>query len=66
MLGALVRTRGQPCPELSTEPAEIHGGLAVAPWVLQWGNGEHDRVRGVNLVRISDGKIVEARGYVKA
>jgi ketosteroid isomerase-like protein len=50
----------------STEPAEIHGDLAVAPWVLQWGNGEHDRVRGVNLIRIRDGKIIEARGYVKA
>ncbi len=50
----------------SPEPAEIHGDLAVAPWVLQWGNGEHDRVRGVNLIRIRDGRIVEARGYVKA
>ncbi len=50
----------------STEPAEILGDLAVAPWVLQWGNGEHDRVRGVNLIRIRDGRIVEARGYVKA
>jgi hypothetical protein len=50
----------------SPEPAEIHGELAVAPWVLQWGNGEHDRVRGVNLIRIRDGRIVEARGYVKA
>jgi hypothetical protein len=50
----------------STEPAEIHGDLAVAPWVLRWGNQEHERVRGVNLIRIRDGKIVEARGYVKA
>lgn len=50
----------------TTEAAEIHGDLAVAPWVLQWGDGEQDRVRGVNLIRIRDGKIVEARGYVKA
>jgi hypothetical protein len=50
----------------STEPAEIHGDLAVAPWVLQWGEGEDDRVRGVNLIRIRGGRIVEARGYVKA
>jgi ketosteroid isomerase-like protein len=50
----------------STEPAEIHGDLAVAPWALHWGEGEHDRVRGVNLIRVRDGKIVEARGYVKA
>lgn len=50
----------------SPETAEIHGDLAVAPWVVQWGNGEHDRVRGVNLIRIRGGRIVEARGYVKA
>jgi ketosteroid isomerase-like protein len=48
------------------EAAEIHGDLAVRPWVLLWGDGEKDRVRGVNLIRIRDGRIVEARGYVKA
>jgi hypothetical protein len=50
----------------STEPAEILGDLAVAPWILHWGSGENDWVRGVNLIRIRDGRIVEARGYVKA
>ncbi|KRC36886.1 nuclear transport factor 2 family protein [Oerskovia sp. Root22] len=50
----------------STEPAEILGDLAVAPWILRWRSGENDRVRGVNLIRIRDGRIVEARGYVKA
>jgi ketosteroid isomerase-like protein len=48
------------------EPAEILGDLAVQPWGLQWGDGESDRVRGVNLIRIRDGRIVEARGYLKA
>ncbi|WP_198664508.1 nuclear transport factor 2 family protein [Jiangella endophytica] len=48
------------------EPAEIHGDLAVQPWLLQWGDGEQDSVRGVNLIRIRGGRIVEARGYVKA
>lgn len=48
------------------EPAEIHGDLAVQPWVLRWGAGERDRVRGVNLIRIHDGRITEARGYVKS
>ena len=48
------------------EAAEVHGDLAVAPWVLQWGDGEQDRVRGVNLIRIRDGRIVEAHGYLKA
>jgi hypothetical protein len=52
--------------EFTLEVAEIHGDLAVQPWVLQWGDGEQDRVRGVNLIRIRERKIVEARGYVKA
>jgi ketosteroid isomerase-like protein len=52
--------------EFTTEEAEILGDLAVAPWALRWGNGENDRVRGVNLIRVRDGRIVEARGYVKA
>jgi hypothetical protein len=50
----------------SPEPAEVLGDLAVAPWILRWGPGEGDWVRGVNLIRIRDGKITEARGYVKA
>jgi ketosteroid isomerase-like protein len=52
--------------QFTPEVEEVHGDLAVAPWVLQWGEGENDRVRGVNLIRIRDGQIVEARGYVKA
>ena len=52
--------------EFTPEAAEIHGDLAVQPWALQWGDGEQDRVRGVNLIRIREGRIVEARGYVKA
>jgi hypothetical protein len=33
-------------PDLSfsPEPAEIHGDLAIAPWVLHWGEGERDRL----------------------
>ncbi len=52
--------------EFTPEAAEIAGDLAVQPWLLRWGNDENDRVRGVNLIRIRDGRIVEARGYVKA
>ena len=48
------------------EPAEIHGDLVVQPWLLEWGSGDQDRVRGLNLIRIREGQIVEARGYVKA
>ena len=52
--------------EFTPEPAEVLGELAVQPWLLQWGEGAEDRVRGVNLIRVRDGRIVEARGYVKA
>jgi ketosteroid isomerase-like protein len=51
--------------EFTPEAAEIHGDLAIQPWALRWGDGKSDRVRGVNLIRIRDGRIVEARGYVK-
>lgn len=39
--------------------------LDLAPWTLRWGEGEDDWVRGVNLIRVRDGRIVEARGYMK-
>jgi ketosteroid isomerase-like protein len=52
--------------EFTPEAAEISSDLAVQPWLLRWGSGDNDRVRGVNLIRIRDGQIVEARGYVKA
>jgi ketosteroid isomerase-like protein len=57
---------GNPALRFTPETAEIHGDLAIQPWLLQWGDGEQDRVRGVNLIRIREGRIVEARGYVKA
>ena len=38
----------------------------IAPGGPAWRNSEHDRFRGVKLIRIRDGKTVEARGYVKA
>jgi hypothetical protein len=57
---------GDEALDFSPEPAEIVGDLAVAPWVLRWGSGEDHWVRGVNLIRVRDGRIVEARGYLKA
>jgi SnoaL-like domain len=34
-------------------------------WRLRWGPEQADSIRGVNLMRVRDGQIVEARGYVK-
>jgi len=34
-------------------------------WRLVWGPDPASSVRGVNLMRVRDGRIVEAQGYVK-
>ena len=39
---------------------------AIILWRFCWGEGEQNSVRGVNLMRVRDGLIVEGRGYVKA
>lgn len=41
------------------------GDRAVILWRYRWGTEERDSVRGVNLMRVRDGQIVEAKGYVK-
>ena len=54
-------------PELQFDIEDVHvsGDHATIPWHLRWGPDEQQRVRGVNLLRVRDGQIVEARGYVK-
>jgi hypothetical protein len=43
----------------------VDGERAVARWRHRWGPGWQDQVRGVNLIRVRDGRIVEVLGYVK-
>jgi hypothetical protein len=38
---------------------------ALIRWRYVWGPGPGDSVRGVNVMRVVDGKIVEAAGYSK-
>lgn len=38
----------------------------IIRWRLRWSESDADRVRGVNILRVRDGRIVEGRGYVKA
>lgn len=38
---------------------------AIIRWRYRWGEGDANSVRGVNLMRVKDGLIVEAMGYVK-
>ncbi len=41
------------------------GDRAIIRWRFCWGEGEANSVRGVNLMRVRDGQIIEAMGYVK-
>jgi ketosteroid isomerase-like protein len=41
------------------------GDRGIIRWRLRWGEREADRVRGVNVMRVRDGRIVEGLGYVK-
>jgi hypothetical protein len=40
-------------------------GRGIIRWQLRWSEREADKVRGVNIMRVRDGKIVEGLGYVK-
>lgn len=48
-----------------TESIMARGDRGEIRWRLFWGSGPDSSVRGVNLMRVRDGRIVEAQGYVK-
>jgi glutathione S-transferase len=47
------------------EEVQVRGDHAQICWRYYWGASEAESVRGVNLMRVRAGKIVEGRGYVK-
>ena len=49
------------------EVEDVHTGdeWALIRWRYVWGPGPGHSVRGVNVMRVVDGKIVEAAGYSK-
>ncbi|HET7713773.1 MAG TPA: nuclear transport factor 2 family protein [Patescibacteria group bacterium] len=49
-----------------TEGIDILGDRGIIRWRLHWGETKEQSVRGVNIMRVKDGKVVEALGYVKA
>lgn len=55
-------------PDTHFEPETIiaRGDRGEIRWRLVWGEDRASSVRGVNLMRVRNGKIVEALGYVKA
>jgi ketosteroid isomerase-like protein len=42
------------------------GDRAIVRWRYHWGENADQSIRGVNLMRVRDGKVVEAMGYVKS
>jgi ketosteroid isomerase-like protein len=48
------------------EDVVVSGDRATIRWRYRFGEGHENSVRGVNLMQVRDGKIVEALGYVKA
>ena len=55
-------------PGAHFEPESIisRGDRGEIRWRLVWGSDRASSVRGFNLMRVRDGRIVEAQGYVKA
>jgi hypothetical protein len=54
-----------PGTRFDLENVIVAGERAIILWRYWWGKGETNSVRGVNLMRVRDGLIVEALGYVK-
>ena len=48
------------------ERIDILGERALIFWRLPLGKGKAGAVRGVNIIHVHNGKIVETRGYVKS
>lgn len=48
-----------------SEDIIVMGERGIILWRYHWGPEQASSVRGVNLMRVRDGRIVEAMGYVK-
>lgn len=59
---ALAEDRGS---QFEAEEIVVTGDRATIRWRYHFGDGLAESVRGVNLMRVRDGKIVEALGYSK-
>ncbi len=48
-----------------TECIIARGDRGEIRWRLRWGPEHADSIRGINLMRVRNGQVVEALGYVK-
>jgi hypothetical protein len=60
------RIATMPDAHFETEAIIARGDRGEIRWRLVWGPDRSSSVRGVNLMRVAGGQIVEAMGYVKA
>lgn len=56
---------GDPESSFTVEDVVAAGDRAVIRWRFHYGEGQQDTVRGVNVMLVRDGQIVEALGYAK-
>ena len=56
----------RPGGSFQPEHVVVSGDRATIRWRYRFGDGDESSVRGVNLMQVREGKIVEALGYVKA
>jgi SnoaL-like domain len=54
-----------PGTHFDLEDVFVAGERAIIRWRYFWGEGEANSMRGVNLMRVRHGLIVEGMGYVK-
>jgi ketosteroid isomerase-like protein len=54
-----------PGTHFDLEDVVVTGDRAIIRWRYWWGESDSNSVRGVNLMRVQDGRIIEAMGYVK-
>src|SRR5262245_23227645 len=54
-----------PGTRFDLEDVIVSGERATILWRFRWGDTDAESVRGVNLMRVRDGLIVEGKGYVK-
>ena len=55
----------QPGTFFEPEDVTVMGERGIIRWRYHWGPDQQSSVRGVNLMRVESGLIVEAMGYVK-
>jgi hypothetical protein len=54
-----------PNTHFDLEEVHVYGDRATIKWRYHWGAEKSNAVRGVNLMKVRNGEIVEALGYAK-